>query len=381
MSRLHVELVCAFLLPAFVAACGSDGEKEESNGGPEQFLTEIGDKGWFDYMGKFEPSSQDPVGDITKYHFAVTADGPQCIDSTEYGIVTRDQGSRNLVIFLMGGGACWTDFAFCNASVGNQIDMLDTGGPAFMNPSNATFPTATWNHAVFPYCDGSVFAGDREADFFGTDVAAWAEGTEVVHGLQNLTAGLDAVKAQFPTADRVLLAGTSAGGFGTLWAAGLVRKLYTDAEILVFNDAGVGILKDDDPSFRAMQFSEFGTGDRFPASCTECVASPHIIPIVPWGLALDPKLKTAAFSADSDDVIAGFFLGYGEDKSVWTAALMRETDAIHDEYPERFKRFIIPGGQHTSATAWDTTTKNGVTIEAWLAAFVNGDDSVWTDMP
>lgn len=353
-----------------------DGNAEPS--GIDQMLAELDAVGLFDNLGQFTPSMEDASGNVTKYWFDVTADSPQCIDSSPFGLTTRDQDSDNLVIYLMGGGACWTNFPFCTTEVGAQINSLDNdGGIGIISPTDDG-PTASWNHVFVPYCDGSIFIGDRRADLIADDGSGTFEGDEVFHGLKNLSAALDVAKTNFPDAKRVLLAGSSAGGFGTIWATGLVRKLYPEAELLVFNDAGIGITRPTDPSFQAMLQADWGAEDRFPESCTECMTSVHVTSLVSWGMEKDSGLKVSMFSSYGDDVIAGTFLSISDEE--FETTLLAETDKIHAAFPDRLERFFIPGGQHTALGAWTTTMKNGTTLKEWTVAMIEGGDA-WTDMP
>jgi hypothetical protein len=358
-------------------AGGSDGADPV-----DEMLAELEDGRVFIYLDQFTPSSEETIDNVTKYRFEVTPDGPQCIDSSEFGVSVRDQGSENLVIFLMGGGACWEGFAMCTNSIAGQINALDNnGGLPTVNPTDADFPTASWNHVMVPFCDGSLFVGDHEADLFDTTLAAWGEGTEVMHGLHNISAAMDVAKSRFPEINRIFLTGTSAGGFGTIWAAAFVRKLWRDAEVMVFNDAGLGVAKPNDPEFREWLVGQYGAEGRIPESCQECLDSEHLTPLVSWGLEHDSGITaTGAFSSYGDFVIAGTFLGLTE--AEFKPAILEETGKIHDAFPDRFRRFFVEGTQHTSfGSGWNVITKDGINVRAWLAAMIDGDLDGWPDLP
>ena len=87
-------------------------------------------------------------------------------------------------------------------------------------------------------------------------------------------AALDVGVAAFPKPKQILLAGSSAGGLGTIYAAGLVRLLYPDAKLFVFNDSGVGVSTPDGVRAKLTR-DEWGTQQLIPASCPECLTSPH----------------------------------------------------------------------------------------------------------
>jgi hypothetical protein len=352
-----------------LAACGSDEPTASPTTDPNAYLSELEAVGLFKYLGKFSPSSEEVVGDMTQYWFDVTPEGPQCFRGGRYGLSTRAQGSDNLVIYLAGGGACWTGFDYCTQEL---MSVAPTQLAGVIDPSDTAGPTGSWNHAYLPYCDGSIFIGDRRM------------APDRIHfGLKNLSAALDTVKADFPSPKRILLAGSSAGGFGTIWATGIVRKLYPTAELLVFNDAGVGISKPDEPGFRQFLEAEWGAEDRMPASCSDCETSAHTLPLVAWGLEHDTSLVNGVFSSYADTVVAGTFLGYADNPSIFTDALLAETGKIHQRFPDRYRRFFIEGGQHTAldTRVWGSTQKNGVTVKDWTIAMLTHDAAAWIDMP
>jgi hypothetical protein len=219
-----------------------------------------------------------------------------------------------------------------------------------------------------------TFAFGRAPPLFIGDTE---NGDRIHHGLKNLSAALDVILEDFPDVTRVMVSGSSAGGFATIWASSMVRKLYPDAEILSFNDAGIGVSKG---NLQAHLQSDWGAEGRYPASCDDCLTSDHINPVVEWGLARDPKLIAANFSSYEDAVIAGAFLGY-DPASEFTAVLLEETSRVHEQFPDRYRRFFIEGTQHTALASWEQTSKDGVTLKDWTAAMIAGDLDAWKDMP
>jgi hypothetical protein len=344
-------------------ACASDDSPAADATVGTSYLDDLEATGLLAYLGAYEPSdeSASASGTATIFSFAVTEDGPKCIDGDAYAMSVRDQGSENLVIYLQGGGACWPGLESCTRTASPEMPLL-----GLFDAADPESPTGSWNHVYVPYCDGSVFIGDGE------------RAGAIHHGLKNLSAALDVAKSQFSAAKRVVVAGSSAGGLGTIWGTGLVRKLFPEAEILVLNDAGLGLSRPDDPEFRSMLEEAWGSGGRAPASCAECQASVHTTPLVGWTLRHDPNIKAAAFSSYADSVIAGVFLQIpaAEFKEV----LLDVTGKIHDEFPDRYERFFIEGTQHTALRQWETTEKNGVTFKAWTTAMINGD-AAWDDRP
>ncbi|MEM1418322.1 MAG: hypothetical protein AAGH15_25730, partial [Myxococcota bacterium] len=242
-----------------------------------------------------------------------------------------------------------------------------------------------------PYCDGSLFAGDVDQDLPPSLVDPSTSGFSFQRGLQNLSAALDVGGRQFPAPRRIVLAGASGGAFGTISAAPLVRRVYPDAEILVLNDSGLGIARDGEPDFIEGLLEGWNALDAIPASCPECTAGGHIVELVAWNLSVDPNLRVAPITHTRDAVIAGVFL-MERDLARFEAAILRETGAIAARFPERYRRFLQPGENHSvllnavppvpfsflGMLGGLEEEIDGVSALAWITAAVAGSDA-WRD--
>jgi len=267
------------------------------------------------------------------------------------------------------------------------------------NPSN---PLSDWTVLYLPYCDGSFFTGDRDFDENGDGV-----GDRLHRGLQNLSGALRTIRERFPNPSRVLLTGSSAGAFGTIPGSVLVRSVYPEATLQVFNDSGVGVARPGEPAFVEKILDEQGLVPLFPETCEDCWADGHITRLVHWIFERDPDIQMAVFSSMHDSVIAGTFLNI--EPEAFKEAMLDETQAIHDRFPDRYRRFIVQGIAHTTLLGTpigiigediadvefstgalsglsgiklgglDTTMIDDMTVGQWLRAFVEGTDQ-WTDM-
>ncbi|MBM4364141.1 MAG: hypothetical protein FJ104_15785, partial [Deltaproteobacteria bacterium] len=249
-----------------------------------------------------------------------------------------------------------------------------------LDPDAATNVVAGWDVVYVPYCDGSAFLGDSElAD------ASMPGGTRHHRGIRNLSAAIDVALAKFPNPRRILLAGSSAGGYGTITGTGIVRLAYPKTPLIVFNDAGLGL---DNPANPGSQIrkDEWKYMQFIPAGCEGCQEDQSLVPA--WGLEHDPTLRLAAFSAYEDAVIGATFLGMtGPD---FKALLLEKTGAIQALYPDRFRRFLVPGTSHTTLLADAGPSPNGSgihgfltvvegqSVSEWTQAFVDGT-AEWTD--
>lgn len=287
------------------------------------------------YLGqtRVASSSTDARG-VTTYELD-PASGPLCMRGAPYRASTRQGSSDELLVFLQGGGACWSDFCFAITSAPAGIPSTDLLTTAAENP------LASDDVLYLPYCDGSLFAGEADIDEDG-------DGTpdRMHHGLANLSAALAIGFEQFPNPSRIVLAGSSGGGFGTILAVFLVRYVYPDVPILVLDDAGIGIAHPDDPTFVRDLLTEFGALGFLPADCPDCIADGNVTGLVDYALDHDPDLRVAAISSHYDYVISQVFLQLGA--TTFQSALVSETDALHAEHGDAYRRFFYAGDAHTA---------------------------------
>jgi len=193
------------------------------------------------------------------------------------------------------------------------------------------------------------------------------------HGQRNFSAALDLATAHFPKPKKVLLAGSSAGGWGTVFHRALVRTQYPDAELSVMDDAGLGFAVNSD-----YVANEWGSTRYRPASCTECQNHAHLSPFVKYLLEHDPGTVVGDFSSWEDSVIMRFT--FSSDAAAFRMLLETETNIPAEAFPDRYKRFIIEGSMHTALLgSFHDTQINGVTIAQWLEMMINRDPG-WVEL-
>jgi len=375
-----------------VVACGGDESVT-----PNRSLAES--LGLTQYVGAIDPIEMSRDGDVTTYRFD-PAQGPVCMRGDEYRASVRDVGSNDLVIFLQGGGACWSAFCLAVTGAPEGIPTVD-----IMNPDLPENPVADWNMVYLPYCDGSFFAGDAVHDDNLN-----GNGTRIHRGLANLTAALEVAKMRFPTPDRILLAGSSGGAYGLLLGGPLVRHYYPDAELILMADSGIGLGVDGAPDYMQTILEEFNLTRFIPDDCPDCFDNGHMTGLVGYFLAHDPNVRVGTYSSWYDSVLAATFLQISGEQ--FANALQVQTDRIHDAYPNRFRRFITDGIQHTSLLAdasgiigsdigavelppnvlgdllggglvigsLTTTEIDGLTMAEWLSALIDDDLDTWIDI-
>lgn len=188
-----------------------------------------------------------------------------CADGSPYEFYVRQGNPQHVMMYMSGGGACW-DFNTCVGSVlagqpvytpaivptdPNQSVALAAG---IFDQTQAANPVRNYTQVVLPYCTGDVYWGQADCDYVpGGPPQCQAPGTlppvsrgamRVQHrGFANLVAVLIWLYTQGTQPDDVLVAGSSAGGYGALLAFPAVRRLWsetrTQASLLVDGAAGV----------------------------------------------------------------------------------------------------------------------------------------------
>lgn len=322
------------------------------------------------YLGQAEIKETISLGTAGSAFVFDSESGPICIDGTDFYASTDDGDGDDLLLFFQGGGACWSTKCLATGGAGNP------GFPSVLPPlsrADEINPFASFNKVYFPYCDGSLFGGDAEYDDDDD-----GEIDRIHHGLQNLSAGLDVALAEYPNPGRIVITGISAGGFGTLLATNIVRKAYPEAEILVFNDSGVGVLYgEDDLDFLPERLEEWNITGLVPDTCEDCLTTGHITPLYNWQLNNDPTMRIATYSSFNDGVIAGIFLE--RDPEEFEDDLIEQMTAVHNAIPDRFSAFLFDGSGHTAPLTglYADLMVNGVSLYDWLTCFLDNDTSCW----
>ncbi|MDP1901489.1 MAG: pectin acetylesterase-family hydrolase [Rubrivivax sp.] len=166
--------------------------------------------------------------------------------------------SKNLVVFFEGGGACW-DSLTCTfptvAGLPAQVPQLFMPAvPANNNPANydgifrtdnPANPVKDWSIVYIPYCTGDLHAGSSTKTYanVGHPVFPLPSTFEIQHkGFDNFMVVLDWVKKHIDAPKSVLVAGSSAGGYGASVNFPWVAKTYPNAHMYVIADGSQGVM-------------------------------------------------------------------------------------------------------------------------------------------
>lgn len=220
--------------------------------------------------------------------------GMMCRDSSATGFGFRRGSTNRLLIFLMGGGACFNNTSCSNnpSSFSEEsffYDFVDgtttkNGTTGVFSPHNPSNPFLNWTVIFVPYCTGDLHGGDTT----NVRVSGVPEPQQFV-GYRNMDRVLTILAANgASSASSIVLAGTSAGGFGTTNTYGLVADRLAPASVHLLNDSGPFLGADSVFSpeqeklwrFLWKMESRRITPSVIPAGCTACTHDglEHVLP-------------------------------------------------------------------------------------------------------
>ncbi|MBN1438814.1 MAG: hypothetical protein JW929_05320 [Anaerolineales bacterium] len=339
------------------SAAPEASEAASPDSGAAEYLARIAELGYGKYLAESDERRSHSVEsgwDVYRYDPADC----RCLLGGEYFIAAR-KGSEetNTVIWLEGGGACFPGRDECIKNAERSFLRLSRG----LATADRSNPVRDWNYLYVPYCDGSLHLGDADADYDGDGAADhwhW--------GLKNTSAAVRLMRELFPHSREILVAGCSAGGYGTLGTAPMVRLQFPQADMFVFNESGLGL---QNPSITAMYRAAYQTWNivpLIPAECPQC--SEQLAFMNAWMLGLDRRLAVGVFSSYGDAVFTENWAMRPED---YRALLLETTGQIHSAFPAAFQRYLVDGDAHCVGDY--SYSVGGVSIWEWIEYMLSKD--------
>jgi Pectinacetylesterase len=295
--------------------------------------------------------------------------GSKCGNGSSTGIsINPGTNPDNVVIFLMGGGACWNGVTCLSGAASNtetkvegpeQLADIARGSIIF----DRTGPFADASFVFVPYCTADVHAGDSIKNY------TILGNSKTVHhkGAANMEVFLQRLVPTYAKAKRVLLTGVSAGGFGAILNFDRIKRAFPGARISVLDDSGPPMT----PGLG--QWAEMRTAWNLtmPAACTGC--DMNLDNVVPYleGLAGPERIALASFT--EDQVIRSFFL-------YPTASQFRsDLFALRSKLGPKFRSFFVTGSEHVMIRSSPAPTVSGLFYGDWVRQFWN-DDPAWSQI-
>jgi hypothetical protein len=293
--------------------------------------------------------------------------------------VNLNPASTKVLIYLEGGGACWdsltcyslqtasffttgysaTDFA----SESTDASYLAQPG-AFFDRSAPGNPFADYSYVYLPYCTGDVFAGNNVTTF-GSDTAHFV-------GYANVAAYLRRVVPTFASATQVVLAGSSAGGFGALYNWGRVQAAFGAVPVMLIDDSGTLMPPDvqaQGAGYQATQAVAWNVASTVPSGCAGC--STDLDALYGYYAQEFPNGRASLLSYIQDSVLPSY---YGISSSQFATGLQEEIASTLSVSPT-WRYFTVNASGHVLWFSPQTTptTTSTVTVEEFIALQVTND--------
>ncbi len=316
-----------------------------------------------------------------------------CRDGTPTGIgFNPSRASKNLVLFLDQGGACFEPFT-CggNASHYDIVNFADnlhsrTFDSGIFNRADPDNPVRDWSFVVVPYCTGDVHAGTATAG------AVSGLGPQQFVGYRNLDVFLARIVPSFIDAQQVLFAGSSAGGFGVLLNADHVARWFAPVPITVLSDSGPPMPNAVVPPCLEQQWLDtwgYAAGPMLDCGIDCPSTSDYMVDhVLHFGWRY-PSYRGGLISATEDATIRTFF-SFGVDDchptsntvgpnavpaDLYQAGLGYFRDTMTAQHAP-FSTFFL-GGESRHIWLMDdarfATTVGGVSVKQWVGQLLDGD--------
>jgi hypothetical protein len=320
-------------------------------------------------------------------------DDATCADGSTTGLAVNRGSGSDLLVFFDGGGACWN---YLTCVSGTAVD--DRYGPAEWDvelrdyvPSSLTDrahlpPTLAGATIVFvPYCTGDVHGGSNVKSY-GNDFVSetW---NHVGHA--NVLAYLARLAPTFPSPRKLVVAGSSAGGFGALVNYEAFRWYWPDAQGYLVDDSGPALVRNDVPTgLRDAFYLSWGLNQALDPVCDDCRTD---LSAAYRELAeLHPEDRIAFLSHAQDPVMTAFMLstpgGFADDLRQLEAAVFAPTSNARVFYDADGGQvdahmLLTPATPSGSASYVASHEEDGVTLAGWLERMVADDPGWATAMP
>ncbi len=331
--------------------------------------------------------------------------GPRCQDFSQYRFWARRGTVNKLVMYYQGGGACWNNFSCLLNQCDQDIDPngIDNPNNIFMSgladlddPNN---PLKDWHVVFVPYCTCDLHWGDASQQYIAPVL-----GTKVVEhrGYDNAKLAEKYAREHFVNPDEVLVAGSSAGGFGALFHAIPVARVYAASHVSMLADAASGVAS---ASFLANDLPLWGIEEHLddldvPGISDQTPADLNIVQFMTSAARAFPDVDWAQYSTGFDMVQSLFYnaqvndtdTDFGLVASVWPewwrescnfnaiqAQQFADIEAITSSENDNYRSYVGTGTRHIIYffdKVYTDTTGGVPTVADWVDDLLT-DDPAW----
>ena len=165
-----------------------------------------------------------------------------CSNGSGYKHFFHEGTSPNLLVFFSGGGACWDEVS-CSLPTDVStlkggfyypevfdIETLDIG---ILDLANIDNPFEDWDIIFIPYCTGDLHLGNRSTSYYSNEKVVPIN----YNGQANVTTSLKwIIESYTGQADKVVVAGESAGGFASIYYLPAIADIFPAAKLYQLTD-------------------------------------------------------------------------------------------------------------------------------------------------
>jgi hypothetical protein len=357
-----------------LSSCGSNTTTTKTV--YSSYIDTLNQMGIDKYIG-LEPltgSTQTIDNGAWKVYYYDPSSPARCLNGSQYMVSFHQGNPQKVMLYLEGGGACW-DYNSCYNSImaKTTANPVQIGG--ILDTTNAANPFSDYSIIYASYCDGSVWSGDNDAAFTNTTTGATV--TTYFHGLANLSAAITLMKQNFINPEKIVVAGSSAGGYGTFMGYFVTRTQYPFTTLNVLNDSGVGLFNPSQTTLFQNILTTWNIKKIIPPDCPKC--NQQMSYLADWAMNHDQNVNFGFLSYYNDVVIGSIFLQMNT--ADFKNLLLSVTGEIHKDHPNRFQRFFVDGSMHTmlELPSYYTMQISGTTMTQWTADMVT-DTAAWQDL-
>jgi hypothetical protein len=328
-----------------------------------------------------------PITAPTKQWTWIGVDGTQCRDGSPTGIGVYLTGSDKLVIYLEGGGACFSGATcYVNPSSFGAADLPSVAArnSGIFDLARMDNPFYNWNFVYVPYCTGDTHAGNAD----GVDVPGNGPKGQHFVGYSNVARDLARLVPTFPNVTQVVLTGASAGGFGASWNYDQVAGAFCPRPVVLVDDSGPAMPDDVLAPCLQQRWRDLWKLP-VPADCADCTQPDGggMINYSVWLAGKYPKAQLGLIESDQDSVISRFY-GYGANNcasidstgqvasvpaATYEAGLLATRQTYVQKAPA-WSTFFVTSTQHTweLGDTFYTQAEDGVTMADWVRSLIAG---------
>jgi hypothetical protein len=387
---MRISLVCSSIALLSVVGCGSAAVSPPVDAATDASV-DAADAAVVDAATDDSGPPPDPLATAWPREWTwVPIEGARCLNGSPTGIgVNLSPGSDGLVIFFMGGGACFNEETcrdafhrdgFEQSQFRVEAALVGSLGPLARQPGN---PMRDWNQVFIGYCTGDVHAGDNDRP------VTVGDRSYVFTGYRNVRLALARVVPALRDVRRVLVTGVSAGGFGAAWNYDQIATAFgPSVDVSLVDDSGPPL---GDayiaPCLQRRWRTLWNLDATLPADCAACRSQADgggISNLYEYLYRKYPTRRMGLISSAGDEVIRGFF-SWGRDGDCARRATYRSEDLFaglldvrRRAAGTRFRTYFPASDAHTWLLfpEWTTTRVGGVQLDRWVSAIATGEGEV-----